>query len=172
MWWIKRSQLYCRYSQSHLIRSKNKRRFFFELGGIWIWFSVCLCLCQKVNSGNHTKLQNWDQALAIRVDSEDPLCTSDIKRRLWCIHLGFKTHGQSQLKSETESTSGYTKLWHCPRKNKKQNTAKLRIKGPTVLHKVHLWHLAMGWGRGQKKITKRYPSSKYDKFPSGKVLLK
>ena len=43
-----------------------------------------------------------------RVDSEDPLCTSDIECRQWCIHPGFKTHGQSQLKSETENTSGST----------------------------------------------------------------
>ena len=43
-----------------------------------------------------------------RVDSEDPLGTSDIECRRWCIHPGFKTHGQSQPKSETESTCGST----------------------------------------------------------------
>ena len=35
---------------------------------------------------------------------KDPLCTSDIEHRRWCIHPGFKTHGWSQPKSETEST--------------------------------------------------------------------
>ena len=45
--------------------------------------------------------------------TEDPLLANDIECKWWCIHPGFKTHGQSQPKSETESTSGSTKWWHC-----------------------------------------------------------
>ena len=33
----------------------------------------------------------------------------NIECRPWCIHPGFKIHGQSQPKSETENTSGSTK---------------------------------------------------------------
>ena len=36
------------------------------------------------------------------VDSKDPLHTSDIKHSQWCIHPGFKTHGQNQPKCKTE----------------------------------------------------------------------
>ena len=45
----------------------------------------------------------------IRVDSEYTLCANDRESRQWCIHPGFKTHGWSQLKCKTESTSGFTK---------------------------------------------------------------
>ena len=32
-----------------------------------------------------------------------------VELRQWCIHPGFKTHGQSQPKSKTQNTSGFTK---------------------------------------------------------------
>ena len=44
-----------------------------------------------------------------RVDSKDPLHPSDQECRQWYSHPGFTTHGQSQLKSEIEGTSGSTK---------------------------------------------------------------
>ena len=53
----------------------------------------------------------------MRVDPEDISHASNRDHRWWCIHPDFKTHGQSQLKSETESTNGH----HCHRKNYKKN---------------------------------------------------
>ena len=49
-----------------------------------------------------------------------------VERRRWCMHPGFKTHGQSQPKPKTESASGSTKWWLVTakiKKKKKKNIA-------------------------------------------------
>ena len=89
------------------------------------------------------------------VNSGDPLHASNIDWRRWCIHPGFKTHGWSQPKSETESTGGSTKCWHCHIKNWKIITqwtsVHLRIlrnhESETVTtHFPRLWPKFL-WGR-------------------------
>ena len=48
------------------------------------------------------------------VYEEDHYTQAREERGRWWIHPGFETHGQSQLKSGTESTSGSTKWWLAP----------------------------------------------------------
>ena len=70
----------------------------------WVVTPVVASLYQgiKLGPGLGLEIQSWLWG---------SLCAS--KSRQWWIHLGFKTHGQSQPKSEIESTSGSTKIVTC-----------------------------------------------------------
>ena len=47
----------------------------------------------------------WSPDLA-RGGSDDRYAQMRTEHKEWCIHSGYKTHGQSQPKPETEGTSG------------------------------------------------------------------
>ena len=56
---------------------------------------------------------SWYVPGLARVDSEDPSYAATVEYRPWYIHPGFQMKGQSQLKSETGSTSGFKIWWYC-----------------------------------------------------------